>query len=210
MNIYLTNHLPSRMCSPEAGRYVVAQRPIAKDERIFSEQPFAFVPIHQYGMKKYFNMDCENCGLINIWPFLCFHCRMASYCSPKCLEDHSPIHKYECPGNLRNLFSEIGIAHLSIRCLLIGFPMLLKKLRTLEKSVYKNNPAMVFEKILEICRDEYTDYFASIDPSDEFQDYARVLSLQPNLFRDEKFPTKNTPYAFVSKTISSFSIKYFS
>lgn len=89
-----------RMFAQDTGRYVVAQKSIAKHEKIFTETPFAFIPVHNYGLKKYFNSDCENCGLANIWPFLCLSCRMASYCSPKCCNEHQKIHKYECEGEL--------------------------------------------------------------------------------------------------------------
>lgn len=185
-----------RNYAKETGRFVTAQKAIAKNEEIFSETPFAFIPVHNYGMKKYFNSDCENCGLVNIWPFLCLECRMASYCSPKCCEDHQKIHKYECEGYKINLWFEIGIAHLSVRCLLVGFPALLNKLQTFEKSEYKNKPGKIFQRILQICNEEYNNYFEVIE--DEFHEYARVIGLLPNLFRGESFPLKNTPYAYVS------------
>lgn len=183
------------MNAPETGRYVVAQKSISKNESIFSEKPFAFIPVHNYGLKKYFNSDCENCGLVNIWPFLCLECRMASYCSPKCCESHKKIHKYECGGYQINLWFEIGIAHLSIRCLLVGFPALVKKLKTFDRSEYKNKPGKIFQRILQICVEEYKNYFD--DGKDDFRDYARVIGLLPNLFRGETFPLKNVPYALV-------------
>jgi hypothetical protein len=178
---------------------VVAQKSIKKNEMIFSEEPFAFIPVHNYGMKKYFNSDCENCGLVNIWPFLCLECRMASYCSPKCCEAHQKIHKYECEGYKINLWFEIGIAHLSVRCLLVGFPSLLKKIQSFDKSEFKNKPAKIFQKIIKVCANDYKNYFPQPEESkDEFSDYARVIGLLPNLFKDESFPTKNAPYALVS------------
>lgn len=194
-----------RMQSPEAGRYVVAQKSIASNEKILSETPFAFIPVHNYGMKKYFNSDCENCGLVNIWPFLCLECRMASYCSPKCCSDHQKIHKYECEGYKINLWFEIGIAHLSIRCLLVGFPALLKKIQTFDKSEFKNKPGKIYQKIVQICNDDYKNYFATPDTGDEdeFQAYARIIGLLPNLFRCETFPQKNMPYALVSTSSSA-------
>lgn len=184
------------MSGTEAGRYVVAQKSINQHEKLFSEAPFAFIPVHNYGPKKYFNSDCEHCGLVNIWPFLCLDCRMASYCSPKCCAEHHSIHKYECEGYKINLWFEIGIAHLSIRCLLVGFPALLRKLQTFERSEYKNKPNKIFQKVVQLCSDDYQDYFAK--SGDEFQEYARVIGLLPNLFRGETFPLKNMPYALVS------------
>lgn len=156
-------------------------------------------------MKKYFNSDCENCGLVNIWPFLCLECRMASYCSPKCCEDHQKVHRYECEGYKINLWFEIGIAHLSVRCLLVGFPALLKKLQTFEKSEFKNKPGKVFQRIVQICNEEYKNYFEQYEESeDEFHGYARVIGLLPNLFRGDSFPLKNTPYAIVSCAASCY------
>jgi hypothetical protein len=202
-----------RMFDDTNGRYVVAQKSIAKNEKIFSEKPFAFIPVHNYGIKKYFNSDCENCGLVNVWPFLCLDCRMASYCSPKCCEEHQRIHKYECQGYKVNLWFEIGIAHLSVRCLLVGFPSLIKKLQTFSVSEFKNKPEKIFQRIIQICNEKYRNYFDS-DGGDDFQHYARVIGLLPNLFRDGTFSLKNSPYALVSliylfrrfiDSISSFS-----
>lgn len=186
-----------RMSSPTQGRYVVAKKSISRDEKIFSESPFAFVPVHNSGVRKYFNSDCENCGNVNIWPFLCHECRMAAYCSTKCSEEHSKIHKYECEGYKINLWSEIGIAHLSVRCLLVGFPSLIEKIKTFNRNELKNKPAKVFQKILTQCEQNHKDYFAD-DNKDEFNSYAKIIGLLPNLFINDNFPLKNLPYAFVS------------
>lgn len=188
------------MFTPETGRYVIAQKSIVSHDEIFSEEPFAFIPVHNYGLKKYFNSDCENCGLVNIWPFLCLECRMASYCSPACCDAHHKIHKYECDGYKINLWFEIGIAHLSVRCLLVGFPALIKKLHTLDRGEIKNKPGKIFQRIVQLCSDDYKNYFET--PKDEFAEYARVIGLQPNLFRSgESFPLKNMPYALVSQLL---------
>lgn len=94
---------------------------------------------------------------------------------------------------------EIGIAHLALRCLLVGFPALIKKLstKTFDKSEFKNQPEKIFKKIVEISATDYKDVLAEGKPDDEFQAYAKVIGLLPNLFRDEVFSTKNMPYAFV-------------
>lgn len=187
------------MSSPAAGRFVVAQKTIGKHEKILSELPFAFIPVHNYGMKKYFNSDCEHCGMVNIWPFLCLDCRMASYCSPKCCDAHHKVHKYECEGYKINLWFEIGIAHLSVRCFLVGFPALLQKLQTLDRAEFKNKPGKIFQRMVQVCSDDYQNYFALSDGAeDEFRNYARVIGLLPNLFRGDSFPLKNLPYALVS------------
>ncbi|CRL00934.1 CLUMA_CG014458, isoform A [Clunio marinus] len=194
-----------QMINRDVGRYVVAQKAIAKHEKIFSELPFAFIPVHNHGVKKYFNSDCENCGLVNIWPFLCLECRMASYCSPKCCEDHQKIHKYECEGYKINLWFEIGIAHLSIRCLLVGFPSLLKKIQSFDHKEYKNKPEKIFKRILQICNEEHQNYFESSENSNnDFHDYAKVIGLVPNLFHCGTFPTKNMPYAVTAQMLTIY------
>lgn len=92
------------MFSDSIGRYVVAEKSIAKDEVIYSEIPFAFVPVHNYGVKKYFNTDCENCALTNVWPFLCLECRHSTYCSSSCRDEHQKIHKYELASLINHNF----------------------------------------------------------------------------------------------------------
>lgn len=168
--------------------------------------PFAFVPVHNFGMKKYFNSDCENCGLVNIWPFLCLECRMASYCSPKCCEEHQKVHKYECAGYKINLWFEIGIAHLAFRCLLVGFPSLIRKLQSFDKSELKNKPGKIFKKLVLLCNEKHNDYFLSSDDggADDFNAYAKVIGLLPNLFRKNEFPIRNAPYALVSDLLNSY------
>lgn len=190
-----------QMYSESLGRYVVAQKAIKMDEPIYSETPFAFVPVHNYGIKKYFNTDCENCCLVNVWPFLCLECRHAAYCSNKCREEHFAIHKYECTGYKKNLFFDIGIAHLSLRVLITGFPTVVEKLKELSSDEFKqlqDSPEKVYDKILEISSDYFNDYFDDSETTDQFREYSRILCLQPNLFRDKSFSLRNMPYAYVS------------
>lgn len=190
-------HILRKYCET-TGRYVVAQKSIAKNEIIYSETPYAFVPVHNYGVKKYFNTDCENCALVNVWPFLCLECRHSTYCSSTCREEHKRIHKYECEGYKKNLFFEIGIAHLSLRVLLVGFPVLISKLELLKRDEFKDKPEKIFENILNISTEECKDYFEKCKAEDEaFLNYARVLCLEPNLLRQNVFPSKNIPYAYV-------------
>lgn len=185
-----------QMFADEVGRFVIAQKPITTNEKIMSETPFAFVPVHNYGVKKYFNTDCENCALVNVWPFLCLECRHSTYCSSLCRDSHRSIHKYECEGYKKNLFFEIGIAHLSLRVLLVGFNSLIPLFESLDRTEFKNNPEKIFNIILSKANEKCQNYFEKRD--DKFYEYARVLSLQPNLLRNETFPQRNFPYAYVS------------
>lgn len=76
-----------QLSSPTAGRYVVAQKPIHKNQKIFSEAPFAFVPVvYQYSRNEVVESDCQHCGLTNCFPYFCIQCRQAAFCSPKCCE----------------------------------------------------------------------------------------------------------------------------
>lgn len=187
-----------RMKSESLGRYVVATKEIKTDEIIYTEIPFAFVPVHNYGVKKYFNTDCENCALVNVWPFLCLECRHSTYCSSQCRDEHFKIHKYECEGYKKNLFFEIGIAHLSLRVLLVGFPSLISKLELLaDQQKFNKDPEKIFEQLIKFSSEFNHDYFAE-NSSSEFQEYARVLCLLPNLFRDNAFLMRNMPYVYVS------------
>ncbi len=185
-----------QMYESEVGRFVIAQKPISVNEKVFSEKPFAFVPVHNYGVKKYFNTDCENCALVNVFPFLCLECRHSTYCSSSCRESHRKIHKYECEGYKKNLFFEIGIAHLSLRVLIVGFPSLRLLLESLDRTEYKNNPEKILKLILEAAGKESEDYFKI--KNNEFYEYARVLCLQPNLLRNDSFSPRNYPYVYVS------------
>lgn len=101
--------------------------------------------------------------------------------------------------SVRCRWFEIGIAHLALRCLLVGFPALIKKLSTkaFDKSEFKNQPEKIFRKILEISSTDYKDVLSEDNPKDEYQAYAKVVGLMPNLFRDDEFLAKNMPYAFV-------------
>lgn len=189
-----------QMYESDVGRFVVAQKPITLNEKILSETPFAFVPVHNYGVKKYFNTDCENCALVNVWPFLCLECRHSTYCSSSCRDNHRSIHKYECEGYKKNLFFEIGIAHLSLRVLLVGFNSLTPLFESLDRTEFKSHPEKIFNFILSKAKEKCQDYFI-LDGDDKFYEYARVLSLQPNLLRNESFPQRNFPYAYVSSLI---------
>ncbi|KAG5674854.1 hypothetical protein PVAND_004799 [Polypedilum vanderplanki] len=198
-----------QMFSDENGRYVIAHKPIGKNEIIYKEIPYAFIPVHNYGMKRYFNTDCENCALVNIWPFMCLGCRHSVYCSSACRKEHEQIHKYECEGYKKTLFLEIGIAHLSLRVLIVGFKALCSKLEALDRKIFKNSPEKIFEKILELAKNECQDYFDISKATDEeFRDYARILCLQPNIFRNNSYPPRNLPYAYTAQMLTIYLREY--
>lgn len=123
---------------------------------------------------------------------------MAVYCSPSCMNEQMKIHKYECEGYKKNLWFEIGIAHLSMRTMLVGLDSLLETIDDFDESEFKDKPEAIFNFLMEICDKDYGDYFAPDHVMDDFHSYALVLGLQSNLFQDNKFLTKNMLYANVS------------
>ena len=91
-----------------------------------------------------------------------------------------------------------------MRCLLAGIWLLLQKVKDMRAQAGSDefeDPENLFNKIIEICKKDYNQYFDG--NKEEFASYARVLGLVTNLFEDEKFPPKNLQYGFVS-----FSRKY--
>lgn len=103
------------------GRYIVAGEPIKKNDAIYREKAYAFVPVYGEYAEDTIIYHCQNCAKNNIIPFPCYDCARASYCSIECLDQHKSIHRFECPGYQRNLWMKVGIAQLSIRCFLVGF-----------------------------------------------------------------------------------------
>lgn len=208
-NILSNNKFPvSRMYNDKVGRYAVAKREIKKGELIFVEKPYAFVPVHD-GSKRITNVDCENCGLTNIIPFLCSDCSRASYCSPSCCADHMKIHKFECFGYKKNLWYQIGIASLSLRTILTGISMLCNKINGLDKKQFKNQPEKIFKHLNEICGKNYNNYFDSdVEKSDEFQPYGQVFGLCTNFFKEDYVIMKTFHYAITSLLITSYLEKH--
>lgn len=103
------------------GRYVVAGEKIKKNEAIFSERAFSFVPVYNDYDPNTISYHCQNCAKTNCIPFPCYECVRSTYCGPACHEQHKPIHRFECPGYQKNLWVKIGIAHLAFRNFIIGF-----------------------------------------------------------------------------------------
>lgn len=94
-----------------------------------SDRAFAFVPVYEECPDDHsVDMDCQNCAKTNVIQFPCEICHRATYCSLHCRTEHAAIHQYECAGYEMNLWYYIGIAHLSLRTFITGFPELVQKL----------------------------------------------------------------------------------
>ncbi|XP_031622222.1 SET and MYND domain-containing protein 4-like [Contarinia nasturtii] len=132
------------------GRYVVAGEDIKKEEIIFREKAFAFVPVYNDYHPDTILYHCQNCAKTNCIPFPCNECVRATYCSPLCVERHKAIHKYECVGYQKNLWMKIGIAHLSFRNFLVGFADAIERLDEIEST-----PMQVFEKLSSINEPDF-------------------------------------------------------
>jgi hypothetical protein len=94
--------------------------------------------------------------------------------------------------------------------LLIGFPVLLKKLESIDRNEFKNKPDQIFEQILELAYNDCHDYFSKCEKEEDadFNSYAKVLCLQPNLLRRGAFAAKNYPYAYVSDYLRFLKKKF--
>ncbi|XP_037049324.1 SET and MYND domain-containing protein 4-like [Bradysia coprophila] len=103
------------------GRFLVTKEAIKQDEPVYFEKAFSFVPYYNYNVTDEIAYTCQHCGKVNCLPFPCYDCARASYCSPACRTHHEPIHKYECVGHQKNLWSKLGIGYLSFRTFLVGF-----------------------------------------------------------------------------------------
>ncbi|KAG4071022.1 hypothetical protein HA402_001459 [Bradysia odoriphaga] len=105
----------------KVGRFLVTKEAIKKDEPVFCEKAFSFVPYYNHNVFDAISYNCQHCGKVNCLPFPCYDCARATYCSPVCRADHEPIHKYECVGHQKNLWSKLGIGYLAFRTFLVGF-----------------------------------------------------------------------------------------
>lgn len=136
------------------------------------EQAYAFVPVCSRYELDAIPLHCENCAKTNIIPFPCVACARASYCGPLCRLAHNDIHRFECHGYLINLWRNIGIAHLAVRNLLVGFETTLKGLTGVEHMTPKkfwsalmqradNDKDYKYGQVLKLCTN-----FDRMDSSD--------------------------------------------
>lgn len=132
-----------------------------------TDTAFAFVPVYeQFPDEMNFDLDCQNCAKTNVVQFPCETCHRATYCSIQCRSAHVRIHEFECAGYKMNLWYYIGIAHLSLRTFITGFPELVDRFKD-ERNL---TVQQLWKRIMEL---------ATTDVDSNFK-YGRVLSLVHN------------------------------
>ncbi|KAH8365180.1 hypothetical protein KR084_005095 [Drosophila pseudotakahashii] len=104
----------------QRGRYMVANEPVTKGQIIFSERASCFVPLEQ-------RLICQQCAAsLMSAPIPCAKCHQrVVYCSRKCREAHSAIHRYECAAYQRDLLKLLGVSYLALRLVLTYMPQML-------------------------------------------------------------------------------------
>ncbi|EDV58241.1 SET and MYND domain-containing protein 4 [Drosophila erecta] len=117
----------------QRGRYMVAKENISKGNVIFSERASCFVPLQQL-------LICQQCAAsLMSAPIPCPKCHQrVVYCSRKCREAHSAIHKYECAAYRKDLLKLLGVSHLALRLVLAYIPHIMPHLqeRTSAQSIW--------------------------------------------------------------------------
>lgn len=164
---------------------------IEKDEQIYSEKAFAFVPAYSFNDMDEIRYTCQNCAQINCIPFPCYECVRASYCSPACLAEHQLIHKYECVGYGKNLWSKLGNGHLAFRTFMVGFNELVQILER------KLNRRSTVDEVYSVLTADWIE---------EFPSYGRVLRI-PSLIH--KMDTHSAlRFALTAQLLTIYLVDY--
>lgn len=175
---------------------MVAGEKIDSDEMIQREKAFAFVPCYTNNK----NVDdlqdeiatvdylCQNCALTNCIPFPCYGCSCASYCSPKCRDEHEPVHRFECVGYQMDLWREHEIAHFAMRSLLVGIESAVRNMNILS---HKTASAA---------------WKAIVSENDSQCDYADVLALITNFDKMDVF--KRQSFALAAYMLTIYLIEH--
>lgn len=176
-----------RKFDTSVGRYVVTEDVIRENERIYSEKAFSFVPALNYEQTDIISYACQYCSQTNCLPFPCYDCVRASYCSPACLANHRPIHKYECVGNQKNLWIKLGVGYLAFRTFIVGFKDVVQMLEKKQSTVE--------EVWTTLMSDEHNDY-----------PYGHVLRLISHV---DKVPIKNVlQYTLTAQLMTIYLSEY--
>lgn len=123
---------------------MIATEPISTDDLIVKEKAFAFVPVLHKLEENPIELHCQNCAATNVIPYPCHTCKTATYCGPACLSEHEKIHRFECNGYKKRLWSDVGIAQLALRTMLCGINELIAKVQHLNDTT----PLLAWKELL--------------------------------------------------------------
>ncbi|KAJ6646168.1 SET and MYND domain-containing protein 4, partial [Pseudolycoriella hygida] len=132
------------------GRYIVAGEDIKKNDLLYREKAFSFIPYQDDSDPDMILYHCQNCSKATRVPFPCYDCSRVSYCSPQCVDQHKTIHKFECVGYQKNFWSKVEIGHLSWRTFIVGFADAIERLDTTE-----SNPQQILETLEAIHESDF-------------------------------------------------------
>ncbi|XP_060070783.1 SET and MYND domain-containing protein 4-like [Ylistrum balloti] len=120
----------------EKGRHLVAARDLKAGDTLIVEKPFAAVLLPDH-----YDSHCHHCfGQLDLLVIPCVRCSQVRYCSKECQNSSwTSYHQFEC--FYMDLLHSVGIAHLSIRIILVaGLEFLVefkRKLQSLENNTVR-------------------------------------------------------------------------
>ena len=101
-------------CDSMQGRYIFAKEDISCGSIIISEKPYAAVLLPPW-----YKTHCQHCFDKVELLFPCYECAEVVFCSPLCYSNAWAVyHRFECKK--LTLMEKIGIAHLSLRIVLVS------------------------------------------------------------------------------------------
>uniref|UniRef100_A0A6P4EBJ9 SET and MYND domain-containing protein 4 n=1 Tax=Drosophila rhopaloa TaxID=1041015 RepID=A0A6P4EBJ9_DRORH len=144
----------------QRGRYMVAKETINQGKIIFSERASCFVPLEQ-------RLICQQCAAsLMSAPIPCCKCHQrVVYCSRKCRQAHSAIHKYECAAYQRDLLKLLGVSHLALRLVLAYMPQMMPQLQD------STSAQEIWDKIINLAKTSDTG-----ETAPEFLQSLRMVS----------------------------------
>jgi len=142
--------------SEHEGRHLVASKDLPEGSIIISEHPYAAVLLPQW-----FDTHCQHCYQLIHLLYPCKQCIEVRYCSDDCRKaSWDMYHYFEC-GKLK-LLEQIGIAHLSLRIILLTpTEELLKKRKPRIENPYLNVYESVYNLVThsdEMITEDFLSY----------------------------------------------------
>ncbi|RXG60304.1 SET and MYND domain-containing protein 4 [Armadillidium vulgare] len=150
-------------------------------------------------LPEYFATHCQNCFALLKNPIPCDYCCDVFWCGEKCLEEGSEFHRYEC--SYLHILTSVGIAHLSLRVLLIAGWSTCQAVRN-EKEEEENVTRLFLSKDKKSHYKSVYNLISHFDkavPEDQFQYclaaiiLAKVLTEKTNFLSPEDADEKEIP-----------------